>query len=732
MSKFYGNIIEDDTIELAFNTFNYLGDSITVTDLASTDVEVYKDGIILSDPDAGVSLSLNVGAGDGSHLVIIDTSADAEYTVGSNYEVRLVGITVDTQTINAFIGSFSIDNRAADITKISGDATAANNLELQYDETGLSGETFPATQLQIDNRSVASAAVSTPAIAFTINDTKGTVNSGTYESTIQLDEVYHIVAVDGNNDLDITYTFNVGGNGVPVEIKWTGYAQSKNDIFKIWAWNYITEAYEQRGIINKAEDGIKIKTNSFDLLVTHVGTGANAGEVKFRITTEDATLFATDQLFCAYAVVFQSVGYANGCIWVNTNGSNTNTNNYVDGVADNPVSTWVAALTLSTSLGIKKFCIINGSSIALTDSIANFTITGAEWSLALAGKDISNAHIEEADVTGIGTTPSGKAHFDHCFIGDVTLGETNFTSCGLRGTFTQGVAGTYILDSCFAADTGGAGVPPEIDFVGGLGVSLFRLSDYNGGIKVTNLETGDKFSMQGTGHLTIDSTCSDGTIGANGCIYITDNVVGGFVAGGSGTLTEDARYSEDQIDDVILANADVSAIMTQTDKLNNMITEDSGGNIYTTEAMQNAPTAEMSDTELHDGLDSYTNKADYKAEVTDIQTQTDKLNNMITEDSAGNEFTTLALANAPTAEMDPTELANAMKAITGLTEGGTWTWEKIMKITTAMMGGDWQLNAAGTKQELLDAEDGTTVILEQELTRSPSASGKYRDITVKI
>ncbi len=75
----------------------------------------------------------------------------------------------------------------------------------------------------------------------------------------------------------------------------------------------------------------------------------------------------------------------------------------------------------------------------------------------------------------------------------------------------------------------------------------------------------------------------------------------------------------------------------------------------------------------------------------------------------------------------------AIKAMTGITEGGTWTWEKIMKITTAFMAGDWRVKATDASvQQLMDAENGTTVILEQSITRSPATGSKYRDITVKI
>jgi len=55
-----------------------------------------------------------------------------------------------------------------------------------------------------------------------------------------------------------------------------------------------------------------------------------------------------------------------------------------------------------------------------------------------------------------------------------------------------------------------------------------------------------------------------------------------------------------------IVSTSVDAIQDQTDKLDSMIEEDSGGNLFTTTALQNAPTAEMSETELHDALDSYT------------------------------------------------------------------------------------------------------------------------------
>ncbi len=79
------------------------------------------------------------------------------------------------------------------------------------------------------------------------------------------------------------------------------------------------------------------------------------------------------------------------------------------------------------------------------------------------------------------------------------------------------------------------------------------------------------------------------------------------------------------------------------------------------------------------------------------------------------------------------ELVTAMKAMTGVTEGGTWTWEKCLKIMHAWIAGNWRLKVGdSTTQQLLDAEDGSTVILEQSLTRAPAGGSYYREITVLI
>ena len=79
------------------------------------------------------------------------------------------------------------------------------------------------------------------------------------------------------------------------------------------------------------------------------------------------------------------------------------------------------------------------------------------------------------------------------------------------------------------------------------------------------------------------------------------------------------------------------------------------------------------------------------------------------------------------------QFQDALLAIVDVTEGGTMTLQTLLKIQAAWIAGNWRRKTADpTVQELLDADDGTTVILEQKLVRSPSVGRDYRAITIMI
>lgn len=429
---------------------------------------------------------------------------------------------------------------SANVVAISGDSVAADNLESMYDGSGYTAETAPATQAQVGNLSTGSAAISTT-VESTETTTPSPVGTPTndYTATIQEDGTYHSWAPSAGT-LEFAYNFNIGANASPVEVVWVGYVQSQNDAIGVYARNWVGASWEQIGTITGTASATD-QTLTFNLTTSHVNTGANSGDVRIRFYSTGGpvvTTFATDRVLCSYTITNQSVGYANGAIWVDTNASNTNTVDYVDGVADNPVSTWTAALTLSASLGIKRFEIANGSSITLTGDSTNYTILGSNWTLALGGQIITNAVVEGAYVTGTATGSSYE--FSKCTMNSATLDDGLILLCALTGTITFSAVGDYFFESCFSAIAGTA--TPAINFGALVGNTNVNFRHYSGGIELQNMgQTGtDTMSLEGWGQYVLNANCAGGTLAVRGHFKKTDN-------SGNITISDDANFKTNVI-----------------------------------------------------------------------------------------------------------------------------------------------------------------------------------------
>lgn len=111
--EYYGDFAEDATVYIPFNTFTSDDPqaSSTITNLVDADIQVHKDGGLTQIATDGATVIINFDSITGNHLITIDTSVDAAYATGSDYMVRIEGTTVDGATINAWIGTFSIENR---------------------------------------------------------------------------------------------------------------------------------------------------------------------------------------------------------------------------------------------------------------------------------------------------------------------------------------------------------------------------------------------------------------------------------------------------------------------------------------------------------------------------------------------------------------------------------------------------------------------------------------------
>lgn len=155
--QYLGDYVEDyATLNFKFSTHKASGEPITLAGTPA--VSVYKANST-TQSTAGITLTVDFDSLTGLHNVLIDLSADAFYAVANDYCVVITTGTVDSvSVVGTVLAHFSIENRnnKVDVTKISGDSTAADNCESFFDGTGYAGGT---AKLKVDLDTIKTQAV---------------------------------------------------------------------------------------------------------------------------------------------------------------------------------------------------------------------------------------------------------------------------------------------------------------------------------------------------------------------------------------------------------------------------------------------------------------------------------------------------------------------------------------------------------------------------------------------
>jgi phage baseplate assembly protein W len=134
-----------DVLPVFFDTFDGgTGASITMSGLAVTDIEIYKDGSVTQRAsDAGYTLldtdGIDFDSLTGIHGFSIDTGDDTDagfFAVGAWYHVVVSAITIDAQTVSFIACAFRLMASESvagvpevDVTHIGGDAQSATDLK---------------------------------------------------------------------------------------------------------------------------------------------------------------------------------------------------------------------------------------------------------------------------------------------------------------------------------------------------------------------------------------------------------------------------------------------------------------------------------------------------------------------------------------------------------------------------------------------------------------------------
>lgn len=124
-----GNLTEDQVIDFKFSTVDT--DNAPITLGGTPALSVYKaNGTTQS--TAGITLTTDFDSLTGCHHVRIDTSADAFYATGNDYQVVITAGTVDgISVVGNVLAVFSIENRfnEVNVTQLGGDSQSLTDLK---------------------------------------------------------------------------------------------------------------------------------------------------------------------------------------------------------------------------------------------------------------------------------------------------------------------------------------------------------------------------------------------------------------------------------------------------------------------------------------------------------------------------------------------------------------------------------------------------------------------------
>lgn len=531
-------------LELAAANVNYLGRAVLAITDAANHCPVFHEFMILP---AVVYDSLVLGTDNlqvdavqqgGTTLTARDIGASVLLSVGTGAGQ----VNLSSGKVPATIAAADVTgNVPADVIAISGDTTAADNCELQFDGTGLSGGTFPSTQAQVSAiGSGTGAALNFAADADNASAPIKTVTAvgtqtNTYANTANDNGTYHVIT-NATNNIDWVYGFSVGSGRSATKAVFVGYlaasAPQTSKTITVSAYNFGGSSWDTVKTIT-GQAGTTDVTVDIALLSVHTGTGAEAGKVYIRFTATGQTgaVLNTDQLIIQAQNLGQTVGYANGSIWVKATGT-SGTTPYVHGTADNPCP-WASAKTLNTTLGLNRYVVTPGTTVTLDAALAGAVMTGRSYALALGGQNISGSYFEGVEgLSGTGTCATGEAIIVDCHLGAITIGEADFVRCHLMGTITMSQASVPMrFHDCSGISSA------KITFNGANQTTV--VSQLSGVLTIAGMVATNTLYLDGNGDVTLDATNTAGTVYVAGNIRLTNN--------GSGqTIHKDALWSTSQ------------------------------------------------------------------------------------------------------------------------------------------------------------------------------------------
>ncbi len=419
--------------------------------------------------------------------------------------------------------SLTTNKPEMDLFSVSDDVTPADNMESQYDGvTGLTGDTFPATQAGVG--SLASGGGGLKVLASSVVITTGTETSGTVSSTEELDGTVHTIT-NAAGTTDFYYEFDVGTIGVATSVIWDGFVNANADTDQVFYFDWASTTFKQIGSVD-GQNGTTVNAQSFEL---PIGATDDDGTVRIRFESTDSIDTNTDRILVEFTrVAAQAIVFAEGT--AQSGGANTIQLESGDVAFNNQFVR--ARVTLISGIGAGQENIITDS-VAATDTLTVATT----WNV---NPDSTTEYVITPGQTHSSTRNGGydgEVHVD-------TLNGTAGTQIGVSGTSSKPVdnltdayviaADAQVNTNNFKISTGSAITLPSDssnkNFTG-LGYTLALNGQNIAGARFTGP---DLVSGTGTGLDAAFFVAAFGTVTLDQCSGQTIGFVGTFTIGTAG------------------------------------------------------------------------------------------------------------------------------------------------------------------------------------------------------
>ncbi|KKN58454.1 hypothetical protein LCGC14_0551860 [marine sediment metagenome] len=289
---YLGDYPVDATAYIYFDSFDANGASASITGLAVTDIEIYKNGSITQRAsDAGYTLldtdGIDFDALVGINGFSIDLSNDTDagfYAAGGEYVIVVSSVTLESQTVSFIAGTFSIERTGGALALLKGTNSLANikaeTALIVADTNELQTDDVPGLIAALNNITAASIW----AVDATGEQTQGTFGQAIGDPGVDADTIYGAVvtgAAGANISVDlisVKSTVDNIENGVSIIIQDTNELQTDDVPGLIAALNDIAATdIVSAGAITTLS-GAVVNVDLVDVLTTYTGNTLQTGD----------------------------------------------------------------------------------------------------------------------------------------------------------------------------------------------------------------------------------------------------------------------------------------------------------------------------------------------------------------------------------------------------------------------------------------------------------------------